>query len=97
VLVLTTFFGTEEYLFVVSCEVLHATVSFENHDWQTSTTVARWFFMEVHFTFSSLVGCKAIFVLLVLHPRDELKEAHLFVREVMVLWNFCVASMLLKF
>jgi hypothetical protein len=36
-------------------------------------------------------------MLLVLHPSDELKEAHLFVREVMVLWNFCAASMWLKF
>jgi hypothetical protein len=78
--------------------ILHATVSFESHNWQTSTTFARWFPILVHFAFSSLlVGCKAIFMLLVLHPRDELKEAHLFVREVMVLWNFCVASIWLKF
>jgi hypothetical protein len=82
---------------VVACEVLHANVSFESHYWQTSTTFSRWFPIVVHFAFSSLDGCKAIFVLLVLHPSDELKEAHLFVREVMVLWNFCVASMWLKF
>jgi hypothetical protein len=38
VLVDDNLFGMEEYQFVVACEVLHATVSFESHDWRTGTT-----------------------------------------------------------
>jgi hypothetical protein len=36
-------------------------------------------------------------VLLVLHPKYELKEAQLFGREITVFWKFSVASMWLKF